>query len=141
MATGVAALSGCPDVEKPVQVIISQPEKARLARAASDFTELHNAVSRMRNDTGSRNAGCFAQLENLLLPVAPPDCGANLPRCGGAAEPGARCWSGPYLQTIGKDPWGNGYQVSVEPSSLLVTVVGAGADGVFGTADDEHQTM
>jgi hypothetical protein len=140
---GVAAawlLTGCPEVEKPVQVIISQPEKARHARTQSDFTAMHEAVSRMRNDTGNRNPSCFEKLENLLQGPCPAECGA-LPRCGGATEPGARCWSGPYLEAIGPDPWGNPYRVSVDPASLLVTVTGAGPDGVFGTADDEHQMM
>lgn len=95
--------------------VIGRPDEARIVKATQDVRTLHNALKLYRLD----NYSYPSQAQGLdALTTAPSD---------------ASNWSGPYIESLPQDPWGNPYQYA-NPSKQgqEIDIFSLGADNAVG---------
>lgn len=86
-------------------------EKAKIAKAKADLAQLRAAVTSLLTDT-NRLPGPTDINQTLFCTEGPElfidTCEAGL-TCNTAVSGGFTNWQGPYMSTVGLDPWGNRY--------------------------------
>lgn len=104
--------------------LFSQADRAKVQTAETQVKMLRGALDTMRLDIGRFPK----EGEGLQLLVDAPSDPAV-----------ARRWHGPYLEDgVPKDPWGNAYQYSPQPSgSRAFSLYSYGADGRSGGSGDD----
>jgi general secretion pathway protein G len=98
-----------------VQNLRSATDKAKRVKAQADISQLKSALDRYYLDAGSYPTTD----QGLQALMATPDSG-NVPRD----------WSGPYIEKLPADPWGNPYSYQSDGNSYQLKSFGA--DGVEG---------
>ena len=99
-----------------VQNLRSATDKAKRVKAQADISQLKSALDRYYLDVGSYPT--TDQSLNAL--IAAPTTSGDPPRD----------WSGPYIEKIPPDPWGNQYFYQSDGDSYVLKSFGA--DGVEG---------
>jgi general secretion pathway protein G len=99
--------------QKRVQV------ESRVAVARAEIALMESALEHYKLD-----AGAYPSTEAGLEALRRPPAGV----------PGEEKWSGPYLEDLPSDPWGNSYQYELRDAENAV-VWSCGPDGV---SDTEH---
>ena len=101
------------------QTLLDKPHKARVTKAQSDISAIENALK-------------FYKLDNFTYPSSAQGLKAL------NANPGSsKNWSGPYLEKLTKDPWGNDYQYRYPGTKGgKVDIYSFGADGSEGGTDE-----
>lgn len=88
-----------------IPAYIAFRDKAKIAQAKSDLHSIQLAIEQLANDTGKwpgpQNVGVTADAEVWDLSAA----NAGLVKTNG----GFSNWSGPYMKSVPKDPWGSNY--------------------------------
>lgn len=88
-----------------IPAYINFRDKAKVAQAKSDLHTIMLAMEQLANDTGKwpgpQNVGVTADAEVWNLSAS----NAGLAATNG----GFPNWSGPYMQSVPKDPWGSNY--------------------------------
>jgi general secretion pathway protein G len=124
--------------------------QAKIARAQSDIAEIYKAMQTLSNDTGAWPGNQTADAINLTN--GNEICGActvglNDPAAGLQSTDGSfENWSGPYMNEVPLDPWGNeyffdtDYRVSADnkpcPSGTCFDAVSVGSYGPDGTGNN-----
>ena len=99
-----------------VQNLRSATDKAKRVKAQADISQLKSALDRYYLDVGSYPNSD----QGLNALVATPTAGGDPPHD----------WSGPYIEKIPPDPWGNRYFYQSDGDSYVLKSFGA--DGVEG---------
>ncbi len=88
-----------------ISTYMTYKDKAKIARVHSDLKNIHIAIEALANDTerwpGPNTIGITANQE--IWDLTRPEAGLL------AATNAFTNWSGPYIQAIPQDPWGNAY--------------------------------
>jgi general secretion pathway protein G len=98
-----------------VQNLRSATDKAKRVKAEADIAQLKSALDRYYLDAGSYPTTD----QGLQALISAPDSG-NVPHD----------WSGPYIEKLPADPWGNPYSYQSDGNSYVLKSFGA--DGVEG---------
>lgn len=99
-----------------VQNLRSATDKAKRVKAQADIAQLKSALDRYYLDVGSYPTTD----QGLNALIAAPSTGGDPPRD----------WSGPYIEKVPPDPWGNQYFYQSDGDSYVLKSFGA--DGVEG---------
>ena len=132
-----------------IPLILKEIDEARSSRAYADIRAISAAVLVLKKDTGkwaqAATAGCATDLAYLkgagnTPTVLPPDVGAG---ATGMLDDALTAdtfgcygpnWKGPYMTSVGADPWGNFYLLDSESfGGSPVWLISAGPDGQFQT--------
>jgi len=100
--------------------LVGTTDKARVAAAKGELSVFKSSLARFEIDNGFFPQG-HSGLQALVQ-----------------RPPGAKNWSGPYMEKIPKDPWGNDY-IYVCPGKHNpegYDIICVGRDGAAGTDDD-----
>jgi general secretion pathway protein G len=93
--------------------VTGRVEQARITRAKSDIQAFTTALS-------------IYKLDNFSYPAGATGLQALVTAPGGDA---AKNWRGPYVQKLGKDPWGHDYVYAYPGTHLEFDLYRRGADG------------
>lgn len=138
--------------------VLKYIDDARLSRAQEDVRNISALVNDLIKDTGQYpgdhlgtgksflcgpgtvgqagwgNGTNCEDMANHLLLNAPGDAVTT----DDYRSTGKMRWKGPYVQSLGEDPWGNGYQINASTlkgsDSNPTWVISAGPDSIFQTS-------
>jgi general secretion pathway protein G len=97
--------------------VIDRPDQARAIKAKQDIRTLESTLSMYRLD----NFAYPTTGQGLQALITAPTVGSS-----------ASNWSGPYIERLPKDPWGNDYQYQTPGKRGSTDIYTLGADGVEG---------